>query len=724
MLALSLATALICAAGAEEPPVVSVLYFDNNSNDPELEFMRKGFTDLLITDLVAWDGVKVVERTRLEDVMKELKFQQTKYVDKASAAKLGKILSATYLIYGSILPGGTQVNVEARLVRASDGVVIFTVREVDERNKIFDLEQRLANQIVAKIDSKLSANAQARRMAKVPDLDALIAYSKFLDLSDQGKLEEAQAAVRALVSKAPTFLLARNRQTELLKALEEYQKRKKDMLNSAVIELGKRVDAALKDEAKYDTMSLDEKQHFLMMRVLKGRFLARVLKQYVSTHGHYLRLVNEKDEPKALIAMRNWVENHRRLMAETERGARQHAQVYGGVSTPARMDNGKLTQEEEDLIRDGVIGEKPNWTEMTFQPMAEFVLLGQISDGDRYRIGPVLAALDPKEDKAVRDELDARVKAGLARYTGGDRGAEHDVGRLLEFKAEVALQALDIDGAVVAYQQILDAFPTGSRADWVEKRIKDLLEGRGNEFSRDQQWAKAIVDCSDDLNGGSLSFDRRLYRTGIRGLDQILAEIKKCKPEKSSRLGLTYALKHLAELAAQQDDCTRAAAYWKDFYEYAGGQASEIETSRKAWSPWCDFSGIQKGLTWFHLDGDLQGDFPRRPVSIMSYDDKVITISANTDGPRYPSLGGQEESFDLRLEKQKDGTFKCVQARYRYHDGKYYEGTCEVKMKNLTLVNGGPGSDEGTCQVEFPKFPIGDFFQKQKAHCDFRVRRE
>ena len=173
MLALSLAT-LLAASTASDTPVVSVLYFENASNDAELEALKKGLADLIITDLVAWEGVRVVERTRLEDVLKELDFQQTKYVDKASAAKLGKVIGATYLVYGSMVASGKTLVLTARLVRASDGEALLSIKEQDERDKIFDLEQRLVNQLVAQIDAKLSANAMARRLAaKLAEISGL-----------------------------------------------------------------------------------------------------------------------------------------------------------------------------------------------------------------------------------------------------------------------------------------------------------------------------------------------------------------------------------------------------------------------------------------------------------------------------------------------------------------------------------------------------------------------
>ncbi len=94
---------LLTAASAEtSKPVVSVLYFENSTGDASLDVLRKGLADMIITDLVAWDGVTVVERTRLEAVLSELKLQQSKAIDRAPAVKVGKIIRAQYAITGSM----------------------------------------------------------------------------------------------------------------------------------------------------------------------------------------------------------------------------------------------------------------------------------------------------------------------------------------------------------------------------------------------------------------------------------------------------------------------------------------------------------------------------------------------------------------------------------------------------------------------------------------------
>ena len=721
MLALCLVTLLAAADGA---PVVSVMYFDNDSKDPELEFMRKGLTDLLITDLVAWEGVRVVERTRLEDVLKELDFQQTKYVDKATAAKLGKVLNSTYLIYGSLILFGPKLKVTARLVQANTGEVIFTVAEQDERDKIFDIEQRLVNQIVAKIDAKLSATDQARRKAKVPDLATLVAYGKALDLSDQGKVDEAQAAMRAVVSKSPTFLLGRERQSELLKAFEEYQKKKKDLISGSVLELGKMVDEAMKAEPKFDSLTKEEKERYLTMRMLKGRFLARVLKQYLTNRDENFRVARRGMEGKALLATRDWVENQRRFMAEYQRAQRQHATVSNGVSYLPSF-NYRVPDGEGKLINDSRIG-SVSLKDYDLQTLAEFVLSGRIDDGTSYTAAPTLGSVDPKEKKSVSDAVDAEITAALARHAAGDKQAEWQASRLLEFKASVAVYEGNLDLAVSTYQQILDGFPTGSRSSWVEGRIKELLEGRTNDLRDIENWQAAIKTCDDmKIRMSHDMMRRRMLKSGLKAMDELSGDIEKaCLPvTRHTQSAFAQLYGYIAHDAATHDDCERYQVFYKKYLE-VGGSVSEMMSWAKHF-PWCELGALTKDVTWMRatLDGGWTFDMNSHLVSGLSNDGKVLFINGSTDGS--PAPGGREESFDLRLEKQKDGRFVCTLGRWRRYWGKYLEGTCSVTLTKLAPADG-PGFDEGTFEVKFNQVELADGMKgnMELTKGEFRVRRQ
>src|SRR5687768_14231382 len=87
-------------AEAADKPTVAVLYFDYQGKNEELALLKKGLAQMLISDLSASDAYVVVERDRLEDVLAELKLGQSKAVDAKTAAKIGKLLGARFLIMG------------------------------------------------------------------------------------------------------------------------------------------------------------------------------------------------------------------------------------------------------------------------------------------------------------------------------------------------------------------------------------------------------------------------------------------------------------------------------------------------------------------------------------------------------------------------------------------------------------------------------------------------
>jgi TolB-like protein len=719
VLAFALAAAL---AASTTDPVVSVLYFDNLSKTADLEVMRKGFAELLIADLVAWDGVQVVERGRLEDVIKEVEFQQSKYVDQASAQKIGKLLGAKYVVTGSMQLRGKQLEVVAKVLALPEGLVVVTARESAPEDQIFDLEQRLVNQLVAGIDAKLKPDAAARRKVKVPNLETLVAYSKAIDLSDQGKLEEARAAMRAVVSRAPTFLLGRERQQELLKAFEAYQSRKKDLITSSVLELGAVIDAALKDEGQFDTLPKEAAQRFLSMRVLKGRFIARSLKQYLARHTNSSRTPLPGQEGQVLLLLRAWLANARKFQAEQALAERVHATVYNGVSSPPMLSF-EVDPETARLVKDSQM-EGASFADFSFGSLVRFAFEGRLDDGQGYSVAPTLAWVDAKERKALLDELDERVNRGLKRAAGGDRAAEHEVSSLLEIKAGLAFEGGDIDAAVTAYQAALDAFPTGGRAKWFEGRITQLLEGRDHEQSQRERWVKALKECDDmDLRVGVQSIDWRLRRSGLKALEEVAQELEKaCPITKKNRGGIAAVYHRLAHLAAERDDCARWRTYSRRYLE-ADGSVSDFLGYQKNYTPWCEAGDLLTNLTWFRsrLDQNWSLEFDRHQVSVLSYDGKVLTLMAGTEGPRVPN--GRPESFTLRLERKAGAAWACAGAQWQRSGGETLEGPCEVKLTR-EVPQGGVGFDEGTFSARFEVKEPAFVRKVEVGPGDFRVKRQ
>jgi len=149
------------AVAAEPPPTVAVLYFDYTGKDQELEVLRKGLAQMLISDLSGADTIRVVERDRLEDILTELKLQGSGKIDPKSAAKLGKLLGARYLVVGGYFDLQGALRVDARIVDVETGRVVKSFGTNGKPGDFLPVEQTMATNLGQWFSANLPAAAPA-----------------------------------------------------------------------------------------------------------------------------------------------------------------------------------------------------------------------------------------------------------------------------------------------------------------------------------------------------------------------------------------------------------------------------------------------------------------------------------------------------------------------------------------------------------------------------------
>src|ERR1051325_1035929 len=108
--AASLALPAVTAAQSQKP-IIAVLNFENASlggNKGDYDLIGKGIQDMLINDLAANPNFLLVDRSQIQKVLEEQNLTKTGAIDPATAVRLGKIMGAHYVIYGSFMnaPGG------------------------------------------------------------------------------------------------------------------------------------------------------------------------------------------------------------------------------------------------------------------------------------------------------------------------------------------------------------------------------------------------------------------------------------------------------------------------------------------------------------------------------------------------------------------------------------------------------------------------------------------
>ncbi len=197
-------------------PTVAVLYFDYSGTDEELGFLRKGLTQMLVTDLSESKKLRLVERIDLESVLQELKLNRTNKIDKSSANRIGKLLGARYLITGGYFEFRGKLRVDAKVIDVETGAVKgigvhrdsanFMVLEAELSAKLHS-ELLSLHKIKATKRRKTARKRRAKKATSRPKVKArtVARYGKALDAIDQGKPKLAMQELKAITEADPYF---------------------------------------------------------------------------------------------------------------------------------------------------------------------------------------------------------------------------------------------------------------------------------------------------------------------------------------------------------------------------------------------------------------------------------------------------------------------------------------------------------------------------------------
>lgn len=206
--------ALPAVSEAAAPPTVAILYFDYDGEDAQMKLLAKGLAQMLISDLSGRERYTIVERERLQAVLDELELGRSKKIDRKTAAKIGKLLGAKYLVLGSYFDVMGMLRMDARVVAVETGAILGSAGSNGVPDTFIDLEQALAAKIGRILEDELPAQKEARpskRRPKPPKklpMKTALTYAKALDAKDRGDRPAAKKHLEAVVKAEPDFSLA------------------------------------------------------------------------------------------------------------------------------------------------------------------------------------------------------------------------------------------------------------------------------------------------------------------------------------------------------------------------------------------------------------------------------------------------------------------------------------------------------------------------------------
>jgi TolB-like protein len=139
-------------ASADRRPTVAVLYFTNAAmvNRDEYAPLSKGLAEMLITELGGNPAIRVVERDRIEALFAEQDLAAGGRVDQGTAVRIGKVLGARHLLFGSFVVDPRQaMRMDLRAINAETAELEFATAVTGKADRLLELLASLGGQVNA-----------------------------------------------------------------------------------------------------------------------------------------------------------------------------------------------------------------------------------------------------------------------------------------------------------------------------------------------------------------------------------------------------------------------------------------------------------------------------------------------------------------------------------------------------------------------------------------------
>ncbi|MFC1532045.1 CsgG/HfaB family protein [Thermodesulfobacteriota bacterium] len=204
-------------AADQTSKTLAILPFENNSiTDPgRFEPLTKGLSAMLITDLNNSQNIlRVIERNKIQALLKEIALSQSGSVDQSTAIQAGKILGAQSIAFGSFMVMGEMVRIDTRIIKVETGELIMAESITGDTQGFLNLEKKLAKKIAVSLGAlrKESVSSDSdngvsgsKSESKQKGLNPALLYSMGLDAMDRGDKEEARRLFKECISLDPTF---------------------------------------------------------------------------------------------------------------------------------------------------------------------------------------------------------------------------------------------------------------------------------------------------------------------------------------------------------------------------------------------------------------------------------------------------------------------------------------------------------------------------------------
>jgi serine/threonine protein kinase/tetratricopeptide (TPR) repeat protein len=205
-------------------PSIAVMYFENNTGDKEMDWLRTGLTDMLVTDLSQSPGVEVLSTDRLVQILDSMNKLDDRAVAFDTVQEVARRAGVKHVMLGSYIKAGEAIRINLKVQEASTGKILSTER-VDAVNEaalfqmVDDLTRRLRAQFAVPAGGRFAQ--LFNRPGAVPmvldrdlkdvttsSVEAYRAYADGIELHQRARYAAALPHFERAIAIDPGFALA------------------------------------------------------------------------------------------------------------------------------------------------------------------------------------------------------------------------------------------------------------------------------------------------------------------------------------------------------------------------------------------------------------------------------------------------------------------------------------------------------------------------------------
>lgn len=200
--------------GSDTRPGIAVLPFSNGGSygqDKEnFDALQVGIAAMLISELSSNPAARVVEREDIQKILDEQNLGASGRVDAQTAARIGKLVGARYVVLGNFIDFYGDFRVDVRLVNVETSEIVKTEAERMQRDHLFDIVRTVATKLMA--DANLPAlprQTSEQRMSREVPTEALTYYSRAILYQNRGDKQKAVEMYQRALSVFPDYTEAK-----------------------------------------------------------------------------------------------------------------------------------------------------------------------------------------------------------------------------------------------------------------------------------------------------------------------------------------------------------------------------------------------------------------------------------------------------------------------------------------------------------------------------------